>query len=205
MRVKSVFTVYPRKVGPKKVVYYYQTYDEDGRRTNGLSTGETTRTMAVKRCRRNTQCQIVPYFGKTPLNKITDNMIDEWLITFTDRAKEEAARNGSRATKRPFANYCLGLLSLMLGEAVKRGIIAVNPALNVKNLKVEKKQIEILTPTEVKKFVLNAGTNGAAEDDGEGDGLKRRLARMANILAFVCRASGYLTGMRMTPCALAHM
>jgi hypothetical protein len=50
MRVKSVFTVYPRKAGPKKVVYYYQTYDEDGRRTNGLSIGETTKTLAVKRC-----------------------------------------------------------------------------------------------------------------------------------------------------------
>jgi integrase len=67
----------------------------------------------------------------------------------------------------------------MLGEAVKRGIIAVNPAANVKKLKVEKKQIEILTPTEVKKFIMNAGADEA--DDGEG--LKRRLARMANILA----------------------
>jgi integrase len=236
MRVKSDFTVYPRKL-KTGTVYYYQCYDEDGRRTNGLSTGERTRTMAVKkcnallkagkllpdqrarvptfaeyardwwdwetclylkkqqgrrdftesyikRCRRNMQHQLVPYFGKTPLNKITDNMIEEWLVTFTERGKEEAAKNGSRETKRPFANYCLGLLSLMLGEAVKRGLTAVNPAANVKKLKVEKKRIEILSPTEVKKFVLNAGAvDASAEEERGGEGLKRRLARMANILA----------------------
>jgi integrase len=33
-----------------KVVWYYQTYDEDGRRTVAHSTGETTRTAAVKKC-----------------------------------------------------------------------------------------------------------------------------------------------------------
>jgi integrase len=33
-----------------KVIWYYQTYDEDGRRTVAHSTGETTRTAAVKKC-----------------------------------------------------------------------------------------------------------------------------------------------------------
>jgi integrase len=32
------------------VVFYYRTYDEDGRRTVAHSTGETTRTAAVKKC-----------------------------------------------------------------------------------------------------------------------------------------------------------
>jgi hypothetical protein len=50
MRVKADFTVYPRKMPSGLIVYYYQTYDENGKRINGHSTGERTRTMAVKRC-----------------------------------------------------------------------------------------------------------------------------------------------------------
>ncbi|GHV65133.1 hypothetical protein AGMMS49587_18870 [Spirochaetia bacterium] len=32
------------------MVFYYQCYDDDGNRINGHSTGESTRTMAIKRC-----------------------------------------------------------------------------------------------------------------------------------------------------------
>jgi integrase len=50
MRIKDDFTVFPREMGSGKVIWYYQTYDEDGRRTVAHSTGETTRTAAVKKC-----------------------------------------------------------------------------------------------------------------------------------------------------------
>jgi integrase len=50
MRIRDDFTVFPRQMASGKVVWYYQTYDEDGRRTVAHSTGETTRTAAVKKC-----------------------------------------------------------------------------------------------------------------------------------------------------------
>jgi integrase len=50
MRIREDFTVFPREMGSGKVIWYYQTYDEDGRRTVARSTGETTRTAAVKKC-----------------------------------------------------------------------------------------------------------------------------------------------------------
>jgi hypothetical protein len=50
MRIRDDFTVFPREMASGKVIWYYQTYDEDGRRTVAHSTGETTRTAAVKKC-----------------------------------------------------------------------------------------------------------------------------------------------------------
>jgi hypothetical protein len=44
MRVKDVFSVFPRKLKSGKVVFYYQCYDENGNCSSGLSTGQVTKT-----------------------------------------------------------------------------------------------------------------------------------------------------------------
>jgi len=46
MRYKKPFTLYSRKIKGGKRVFYYRTYDENGRRTFGKSTGETNRARA---------------------------------------------------------------------------------------------------------------------------------------------------------------
>jgi integrase len=200
MRVREDFTVYPRKLGSGKTVFYYQCYDEDGKRTNGHSTGETTRTAAVKKCnalmlagkllpsarkavptfaefargwwewdtcpylkkqrgRKDitrsyakkckgvVDSQLLPYFGKMRLDKITDVDIDAWLVGFADRGY-----------KNSYANTVFGTLGLMLGEAVRRRIIPSNPAAAVEKLKNGGKQMELLTPDEVRRlFPLDWG------------------------------------------------
>jgi integrase len=50
MRIRDDFTVFPREMASGKVIWYYQTYDEEGRRTVAHSTGESTRTGAIKKC-----------------------------------------------------------------------------------------------------------------------------------------------------------
>ncbi|AEF85874.1 site-specific recombinase, phage integrase family [Treponema primitia ZAS-2] len=52
MRIKNDYTIFPRKMPSGKVVYYYQTYDEKGRRTVPHSTGKSLRTEAWKECNR---------------------------------------------------------------------------------------------------------------------------------------------------------
>jgi integrase len=49
-RYKEPFTLYPRKTKDGVTVYYYRTYDEKGRRTNGVSTGKTTERAAKNFC-----------------------------------------------------------------------------------------------------------------------------------------------------------
>ena len=50
MRIRDDFTVFPRGMKSGKVIWYYQTYDENGQRTTAHSTGESTKTAAVKKC-----------------------------------------------------------------------------------------------------------------------------------------------------------
>jgi len=49
MRYKEYFTVYPRKL-KKVTVFYYQCYDNDGKRICGHSTGQRTKTAARMYC-----------------------------------------------------------------------------------------------------------------------------------------------------------
>ncbi|GHV92365.1 hypothetical protein AGMMS50268_28680 [Spirochaetia bacterium] len=50
MRNKAVFTVFARKLATGKTVYYYQCYDEYGKRLNAHSTGKVKKTEAVAYC-----------------------------------------------------------------------------------------------------------------------------------------------------------
>lgn len=52
MRYREPFTVFPRKMRTGRVVWYYQTYDESGRRMTALSTGQITKSAARAYCRK---------------------------------------------------------------------------------------------------------------------------------------------------------
>ncbi|MDR1072543.1 MAG: hypothetical protein LBL45_02560, partial [Treponema sp.] len=215
MRIRDDFTVFPREMASGKVIWCYQTYDEDGRRTVAHSTGETTRTAAVKKCntlmregkllpksqmrvptfaeyaqgwwepescpslkkrlarktlstayeehsRRMMEMFLVPYFGKTRLDRITDEDIDTWLVNFVAREKRRAVKKIApdsadntlvpKKLKPSYANVVFGVLRLMLKQAVKRHIIPFNPADNVEKLTAEPKQVEILTIAEFREM-----------------------------------------------------
>jgi hypothetical protein len=46
MRIRERFSLYPRRCADGKRVYYYRTYDDEGRRTTGRSTGQTSKATA---------------------------------------------------------------------------------------------------------------------------------------------------------------
>ena len=50
MRFKSSFSLYKRKVGRGKIVFYYRCYDKNGNRVCGHSTGQTSKTAAREYC-----------------------------------------------------------------------------------------------------------------------------------------------------------
>jgi integrase len=51
MRIRECYSLYKRRVPSGKVVYYYRTYDENGKRFCGHSTGQSTKTAANEYCR----------------------------------------------------------------------------------------------------------------------------------------------------------
>ncbi|MDR1596956.1 MAG: hypothetical protein LBR99_04550 [Treponema sp.] len=84
MRVKDIFSVFPRKLRFGKVVFYYQCYDESGNRSSGLSTGQITKTAARVYCMRlYREGNLFPLTGSIiskslhPLRK-NQNMDSDW-------------------------------------------------------------------------------------------------------------------------------
>ena len=49
MRYREPYTLIPRKVS-NKTIWYYRTYDKEGKRTTARSTGQTAKTAARAYC-----------------------------------------------------------------------------------------------------------------------------------------------------------
>ena len=134
----------------------------------------------LSNCRKMLVNQILPFFAAFPIDKITDKMINDWLLGFKERAILKNGKPEVVRYKNTYANTVLGTLSVMLAEAVRRELIPSNPCDKVQRLKNDRRKIEILTVEEVQKlFPKNHETVW-------GD---REIAYIANRLAS-------LTGMR---------
>jgi integrase len=197
MRFKSSFSLYRRKIGNGKTVFYYRCYDENGRRVCGHSTGHTTKTAAREFCisllkegklikqkyqklptfkefadgfwdsktseylnhlksrkkisasysdigQSTVNNHLNPKFGALRLSDITEQMIDSWLLSYSSRGLSNAT-----------ANHSLKFLSIMMSWAVKKGMIQINPCKNVKFLREEVKNRELLDFDDVKKLFGN--------------------------------------------------
>jgi hypothetical protein len=61
MRYRETFSLYKRRLASGVVVFYYRTYNENGQRLCGHSTGQTTRTAAREFCNRlNRDGKLIP-------------------------------------------------------------------------------------------------------------------------------------------------
>ena len=184
MRYREPFTVFPRKMKSGLVVWYYQTYDNNNRRTTARSTGQTLKGAAraycnklykedalipnrggnitfanysvdwwewdkceylrYRRSRRNlsktyadsgkisVKNHLLPYFGKMRLEAITNYDIEKWLLTYA-----------AKGLKNLTANVNLSFLKIMLGDAVRRGLLDINPGAKVSPLKKDTRQVPI--------------------------------------------------------------
>jgi integrase len=135
----------------------------------------------INNCKKFVTNQLLPYFGKVLLDKITPKDINSWLLGFGNR---RVAVNGKTETKRyqnTYANTVFGTLNVMLAEAVRRDLLTANPCDKVKKLKNDSKKIEILTVAEVQKMFPEKNYLPIWED--------KEIAYIANRLAS-------LTGMR---------
>jgi integrase len=102
-------------------------------------------------CRKMVKNQILPYFGEMPIDKITPEDINRWLLGFKERTViSDDGKEEKKSYKNTYANTVFGTFWLMLNDAANRGIIRKNPAAAVKKLKNDRKAIEIITPAEVR-------------------------------------------------------
>jgi integrase len=194
MRLRDEFSVYKRRMPSGHTVYYYQIYDEDGKRSCGHSTGKATKTAArafcvelirerrldefkrsrvptfaefaegwwvrgtcpyieskeareplskryINRAKCVLDAHILPTFGSTRIDKITEEMIDEWLKAYI--------RDGY---KNNAVNSTYKIFRTMMKFAYKKNVISRNPCDLVSALKVERKKRDLLTLGEYNKL-----------------------------------------------------
>jgi integrase len=104
----------------------------------------TASTVAIHKT--NLDLHILPYFEKMILNEITADNIEGWLMVL----KNKEAKNSGDKLKNNTVNLVYRTLRLMMGEAVRRGLITVNPTATVKDLENDDRDIEILKLDEVR-------------------------------------------------------
>jgi integrase len=223
MRYREPFTVFRRTMPSGRVIWYYQTYDETGKRTGARSTGQLTKSGARAYCRKlqnedqlipkvkqsilfkdyakgwwtKGECEylqyrslrrnlsqsyiqycrgamikhILPYFAKFSLISITQLTIEKWI-------NHQVALGVSSST----INTHIGILHIMLSDAVRRDLIIDDPTRKVQKLMTNHREKGIFTNDMVTKLF-----------DPENKEIiwKRKECYLANLL-------GACTGMRIS-------
>jgi hypothetical protein len=88
--------------------------------------------------------QITPFFGKMPLDAITESDVDKWLLGFKDRGVKDEKTGEIKGYKNSYANAACRTFNIMLAEAARRGLIKSNPCANVKWLVKNRKKKRLL-------------------------------------------------------------
>ena len=96
---------------------------------------------------------IKEYFAKYRLDEITTVVIENWLVSMSEKKMVKNVREEKKTVLKPKTiNHSLSTLRLMLGEAVRQKHLKENPCLAVKELKEEYIDREILTVEEVRRI-----------------------------------------------------
>jgi len=103
-------------------------------------------------CNINLNNQILPFFKDTPLNKITEKDVNDWLLGFKKRKVIKNGKEEIFSYQNTYANVVFGTFNVMLEEAVRRGLIPANPCEKVLRLRNDRKKLEILNVEEVQKL-----------------------------------------------------
>ena len=86
---------------------------------------------------------ILPYFKDIPMSHMTENRINSWLLNLPEDHK----------VGKSTANQCRIVLTSILDQAVKDGVIRENPCRNVERLGNDSKRHPAFTRDEVKRFI----------------------------------------------------
>lgn len=126
------------------------------------SRGKGTSQSTMIGRRTNLTKHILPYFGNTPVSKVTHDKVDRWVLNLV--------KNGcSQST----ANNIMGTLKDILTHAVRNGLLSDNPCEKVERLGNDSQRHESFTLEEVRLIV-------GREDEWE-DPLIRLMCATASV------------------------
>jgi hypothetical protein len=135
----------------------------------------------IANCKKMVANQILPFFADRPLEKITRNEVNKWLLGFKKREIKKGDTVEIKAYQNTYANTVFGTLHTMMAWAVEQELIKVNPCARVKKLKNDRRKIEIITVAEVQKLF---GKNWKNLWDGKEEAyIANRLASLSGMWA----------------------
>lgn len=140
MRYRELFTVFPRKLKSGRKVYYYQTYDAEGKRTPGRSTG------ALRARDARMYCMKLYRAGLLGVNEKRTPTMAEYSQGWWDMSTCEYVR--SRMTRRKISRSYVRIARSVL----ERDILPV----------FGKRQLSAITTADVDKWVVSNVERGRA-------------------------------------------
>ena len=96
------------------------------------------------KCKKTSEGNLIPHFGKMSLDKITPEVIEEWLDVMIETGKKNVTINGYFST-----------LMTMIKWAVRKRVIDRDPFLEVHKLVKETKKKKIVTQDEFKQMFVD--------------------------------------------------
>ncbi len=106
---------------------------------------------------------IIPDIGKIPLNRLTQNDLQQFYARLKRNGRKRLVeRNGTGLSDR-MVRSCHTTCRTALEKAVTEGVIRVNPAIGCKLPPKKAKEMQVLTPPEITRFLIQAREEGYYE------------------------------------------
>lgn len=122
MRYREPFTIFPRKMKSRLIVWYYQTYDKNNRRTTARSTGQTSKGAARVYCNKlfKEDALIPNSSGNITFDKYAENwwIWDDCEYVRYRRSRRELSRNYIDSGRANLRNNILPYFGKMKLETI---------------------------------------------------------------------------------------
>ena len=106
---------------------------------------------------------IIPDIGKTPLNKLTQNDLQQFYTRLKNGGRKVRTELYGKGLSDRMVRGCHAMCRKALGKAVADGIIRINPAVGCKLPPKKAKEMQVLTREEMQRFMVQAKADGYFE------------------------------------------
>ena len=107
--------------------------------------------------------RIVPLLGKIPLNKLQQSDLQAFYATVKSSSRVRNRELYGSGVSNRTVRACHAICRLALEKAVEQGLISVNPAIGCKLPPKKAKEMQVLTPEEMRRFLIQAKADGCYE------------------------------------------
>lgn len=131
---------------------WYIAFSKPGIRLNTRKAYET-----------NIRVHIIPRIGKIPLNKLQQSDLQSFYADLkSDGLVRHRELHGNGLSNR-VVRGCHAMCRMALEKAVEQGLINANPAIGCKLPPKKAREMQVLTPEEMRRFLIQARADGCYE------------------------------------------